>query len=127
MQSHKVIVVGVQLTKLKHSAVSKSDDEGLMVDLSCQVAELQEQLRVSTLHLQDHQEQVGLLTSDLQAKTNEARSVEAKFDTAASFLVQCMEDVKRKIVTVVSEDREGKDRPEIIVLPGKFISTACLL
>lgn len=115
----------MQLTKLKRNATCKSDDEGLLVELNHQVAELTEQLRVSTLHLQDHQEQVEILTGDLQAKTTEAKSVEAKYDTAANFLVQCMEDVKRKIVTVVSKDKEGKDRPEIMVLPGEALDTAC--
>jgi hypothetical protein len=43
---------------------------------------------------------------------------QAQQDEVAKFLISCLQDVKAQIVTVVREQKEGEDEPEISVMPG---------
>lgn len=103
---------------MKHNDIRKTKDEALLRQVNSQMRGREEELHESHLNLQEYQEQLEELHSVIERKSHETQDTMGKYDTAANFLVQCMEDVKNKIVTVVPDDREGQTRPGIMILPG---------
>lgn len=104
---------------MKNSEIRKTRDDDRLNQMKSQMRGHEEELQESHMSLQEYQEQLEHLQSMIELKSLETQDTIKKYDTAANFLVQCMEDVKKKIVSVASDDRDLQNRSRIMILPGK--------
>eukprot|EP00240_Pyramimonas_obovata_P004772 CAMPEP_0118924344 /NCGR_PEP_ID=MMETSP1169-20130426/2521_1 /TAXON_ID=36882 /ORGANISM="Pyramimonas obovata, Strain CCMP722" /LENGTH=416 /DNA_ID=CAMNT_0006865445 /DNA_START=354 /DNA_END=1601 /DNA_ORIENTATION=+ len=111
------------LAKLKQQDAAKRDDEE---ELTRQIDFGQDmQTRLHEMHkeLLVQKEEMDQLVRHAERKTAEAEALREEQDEAARFLITCLSDVKKQIVTVVREmevDGDDDDRDDVTVLPGKL-------
>mmetsp|Transcript_46176 Transcript_46176/g.76941 ORF Transcript_46176/g.76941 Transcript_46176/m.76941 type:complete len:534 (-) Transcript_46176:917-2518(-) len=109
------------LAKLKQQDAAKRDDEeelsrqiDLVQDMEARANDLEDELNVN-------REEMIAVKLRADHKTEEAEVLREQQDEVARFLITCLSDVKKQIVTVVREHQDDDDDdPEVMVLPGKL-------
>ncbi|EFJ51363.1 hypothetical protein VOLCADRAFT_103408 [Volvox carteri f. nagariensis] len=90
------------LGKLQEQGYAAAENDQVVGALDQRLADLAQHLHLAQLQLE---EKTAELREQLDTKTAEAAAVSASYDETAKFLLQCMADVREKVVTVVREER----------------------
>ena len=104
-----------QLSKMRNHEVQKDEDESLMLEMARQIKDLEDQRIFRNMDVQNKNFE---LEQELEVLRAQLTHLNTEYDDTAKFLVQCMEDVKKKIVTVVIQESEGSNRPDYGLFPG---------
>ncbi|GLC46586.1 hypothetical protein PLESTB_001618000 [Pleodorina starrii] len=123
------------LSKLQEQGYAAAESDEVVGALDQRLADLAQHLHLAQLQLEEKSAEAEQLRERLDAKTAEADAVSASYDETARFLLQCIADVREKVVTVVREERllppaaEGSGGSagggggavaDITVLPGRL-------
>lgn len=108
------------LAKLKQQDVAKRDEEEELARQIDYTEELQDRLKEVEEELTQRNDEAENLTRHAEKTRGQMEVFQAQQDEVAKFLISCLQDVKAQIVTVVREQKEGADEPEISVMPGRL-------
>lgn len=77
------------------------------------------------LKLEEREETIGRLNNRCVELEEKITILMHENDENARFLLRCMDDIKHKTVTVVSEQTKRQNKDEPIVIPGKLGLKPC--
>eukprot|EP00803_Ostreobium_quekettii_P004601 evm.model.scf_1052.4 EVM.evm.TU.scf_1052.4 scf_1052:32928-39739(+) len=105
------------LGKMRSHDAQKEEDESLMLEMARQMKQLEEADRFRDMEMQNDNHELRLEVEDLRAKL---AKIDAAYDGTAKFIAKCMEDVHKKLVTVVPDEGHGVGKPSYLLMPGRL-------
>eukprot|EP00803_Ostreobium_quekettii_P003293 evm.model.scf_465EXC.1 EVM.evm.TU.scf_465EXC.1 scf_465EXC:6130-9534(-) len=105
------------LGKMRSHEAHREEDEALMLEMAAQMKQMEEQANLRDMEIQNDNIDLNAEVQHLRAKLHKLDSL---YDGTAKFLAQCMEDVHKKVVTVVAEEGGGVDRQGYLLIPGRL-------
>ncbi|GFR49769.1 hypothetical protein Agub_g11933, partial [Astrephomene gubernaculifera] len=93
------------LSKLQDQGYAAAESDQVVGQLDQRLADLAGHLHLAQLQLEEKSAELEQLREKLDSKTAEAASLTSQYDDTARFLLQCVADVRDKVVTVVREER----------------------
>eukprot|EP00899_Mesostigma_viride_P020212 jgi/Mesvir1/28192/Mv04747-RA.1 len=110
--------------KLKGQDSSKRDAEEELLRAQGKMAEVDQSYELLQARLRETEQEKERYRELYEKAAVDLESQQAEMDATAKFLVTCLQDVKRQIVTVVREGKSEEDGEgtagDLVVLPGRL-------
>lgn len=111
----------LQLERLQHGDEASSAAGAASVNTAACSAELSQQVQLAHLQLENQTHEIDTLRAQLGEAREAAAEARGGLDGVGKFLMQCMDDVKAKVVSVEEEQTEEGEDVRISVLPGATV------
>lgn len=108
------------LTKLKESNITTNDNGVVVMDLEQQISDLEQALKLASLQFDEKSAEANALREALTEQRAASGQASEAIEETVRFLLKCMEDVRAKIVTVVTEQHPHTPEPDIQLIPGRL-------
>jgi hypothetical protein len=112
-------VSDLQLEKLQKDDEASAVAGAASANTAATLAELSQHLQLANLHVEAHSQEIDDLRGQLAVAHEEAAAAANRVDSVGRFLLQCMDDVRSKVVDLKDENTPEEDA-KISVLPGAY-------
>jgi outer membrane murein-binding lipoprotein Lpp len=109
--------VHVQLERLQKDDENSAVAGAASANTVAKLADLSQQVQLANLQLEAHSQEKDTLREQLTAAREQNQVASQNIDSVGKFLLQCMDDVKSKVVDIETASAPGEDT-KISVLPG---------